>query len=253
MNTDTEHIISLLERLGLSSNEAITYRTLLELESVSIRKVAERTGINRGTTYEAIKKLITYGLVSLKHRGRREYYTAESPEKIYEIIREQRKDLWQTLQNAQKVVPSLLAQKARPQGRPIVRYYEDDEGIVTILKDVLQTCGQMKTPEYYAYSSRPLRQYLYRKFPKFTERRVDEGIRVKVIAIGEGGEPAAESERKWLPEPENGEISSYTIIYSNKVASFSISADFTPYGVVIEDNGLSAMQRLLFIQLWDKL
>jgi hypothetical protein len=82
---------------------------------------------------------------------------------------------------------------------------------------------------------------------------VGEGIRVKVIAIGEGGEPAAESERKWLPEPENGEISSYTIIYGDKVASFSISADFTPYGVVIEDNGLSAMQRLLFIQLWDKL
>jgi sugar-specific transcriptional regulator TrmB len=253
MNSDTESITPLLKSLGLSDKEALTYQALLELESVSIRKVAEHTGINRGTTYEAIKKLITYGLVSLKRRGKREYYTAESPEQIYSIIREQRKDLWQTLQNAQQIVPSLVAQKVRNQGHPVVRYYEGDEGIVTILKDVLRTCGQMKTPEYYAYSSRPLRQYLYRRFPHYTDRRVDEGIRVKVIAIGEGGEPAAESERKWLPEPENGEISSYTIIYDNKVASFSISADLTPYGVVIEDDGLSAMQRLLFFQLWNRL
>jgi hypothetical protein len=49
----------------------------------------------------------------------------------------------------------------------------------------------MDQPEYYAYSSRPLRQYLYRKFPHFTEQRIAEGIAVKVIAIGEGGDPAS--------------------------------------------------------------
>jgi sugar-specific transcriptional regulator TrmB len=253
VNDDNTEVTQLLEQLGLNQAEAATYQALLSLEAVSIRKVADRSGINRGTTYEAIKKLLTYGLVSVRHSGKREYYSAESPEKIYEIIREKRKDLWETLQAAQKVVPELLAKNVRPEGRPLVRYYEDDEGIVTILKDVLQTCGQLKTPEYYAYSSRPLRQYLYRKFPQFTERRVAEGISVKVIAIGEGGDPASVSERKWLGEPEKGGISSYVIIYGNKVASISISKDFTPYGVVTEDSGTASMQRLLFEQLWQHL
>jgi sugar-specific transcriptional regulator TrmB len=253
MKSDNLKPSRLLLQLGLTDVEAATYLALLELETVSIRKVAEKTGINRGTTYEALKSLINWGLVSVRQTGQREYYSAESPSKIHDIIKDQRKELFQASVEAQAVVPRLLAQGARPQGRPLVRYYEDDEGVVTILKDVLQTCGKMDDPHYYAYSSRPLRQYLYRKFPQFTDRRIREGINVKVIAIGEGGEQAAESERKWLPEPASGEISSYSIIYGNKVASISISSDFTPYGVVIEDAGTAAMQRLLFDQLWQAL
>lgn len=239
--------------LGLSESEAVIYLALLELEAVSIRKVAEKTGINRGTTYELIKQLVAKGLVSVRSSGKREYYSAESPEKIYDMIRDKRKDLLQLQKDAQKLVPTLLAEKARPAGKPLVRYYEDDEGVVAILRDVLQTCGQLDKPEYYVYSSRPLRQYIYRKFPNFTERRIREGIMVKVIAIGEGGDPAAVSERKWLPEPESSTISSYTLIYGNKVAHISISSDFTPYGVVIEDEGVAAMQRLLFERSWDSI
>lgn len=253
MNNDKLSIQKVLLQLGFSEQEAITYLALLELEAVSIRKVAEHTGINRGTTYEIIKRLLNEGLVSVRTSGKREYYSAESPEKIYDIIRDKRKDLLQIQKLASDVVPKLLAKSVRPAGRPIVKYYEDDEGVVTILKDVLQTCSKLDKPEYYAYSSRPLRQYLYRKFPTFTQRRINEGILVKVIAVGEGGDPAAVSERKWLSESPDSGISSYTLIYGNKVAQISISKDFTPYGVVMEDAGAASMQKLLFETLWKNL
>jgi len=253
MEGDKTEVEVLLQQIGLSPQEAKIYVTLLRLESVSVRKVAEVAGINRGTTYDAIKKLVTHGLVGVRKSGQREYFSAESPEKIYDILREKRKDLWRSQQLSQKIVPALLAQNARPQGRPIVRYFEGDEGVVTILRDVLQTSAKLQQPEYYVYSSRPLRQYIYRKFPQFTRRRIDEGIQVRVIAIGEGGDPADNSERKWLPEPLETHISSYTIIYGHKMALISISKDYTPYGVVIEDAGTASMQRLLFDQLWHKL
>lgn len=250
MNNDKMTLQKLLLELGFPEVDAETYWALLNLDTVSVRKVSERSGINRGTTYEAIKRLVATGLVHVRKSGAREYFSAESPEKIYDLIRDRRKELWQTQQAAQQFIPELLAKKARPQGRPLVRYYEDDEGVVAILRDVLQTCGQLENPEYYVYSSRPLRQYLYRKFPQFTDRRIAEGIMVKVIAVGEGGDPAGHSERKWLPEPTGADISSYTLIYADKVASISISNDYTPYGVVIEDAGVAAMQRLLFERLW---
>lgn len=250
MHDDKLTVQQLLRELDFSDAEAETYWALLNLETVSIRKVAEQSGINRGTTYEAIKQLVTAGLVHARRSGAREYYSAESPEKIYDLIRDKRKELWQTQQQAAQLIPELLAKKARPQGQPLVKYYEDDEGVVAILRDVLHVCGQLDEPQYYVYSSKPLRQYIYRKFPQFTDRRVKEGIAVKVIAVGEGGDPAAVSERKWLPEPTSGEISSYTIIYGDKVANISISNDYTPYGVVVEDAGAAAMQKLLFERLW---
>jgi sugar-specific transcriptional regulator TrmB len=213
--------------------------------------VAAHTGINRGTTYEALKNLVNIGLVSVKQQGQREQYTAESPDKIFDIIRDKRRDLADASEAAKSIVPDLLARKANEQGRPLVRYYEGDAGIVTILKDVLQTCRDMKRPEYYAYSSQKVRQYLYRRYPQFTDRRIAEDIKVKVIAVGEGGDEAAKSERKWLPNPPQSGISSYTLIYGNKIATIAIATDDTPYGVVIEDAGAAAMQRLLFNQLWN--
>lgn len=253
MQDDKMTIQGLLLDIGFSEADAETYWALLNLETVSVRKVAERSGINRGTTYEAIKRLVSAGLVTARKKGEREYFSAESPEKIYDLIRDKRKDLWQVQQQAQKVIPEVLARKARPKGRPLVKYYEDDEGVVAILRDVLQTCAQLDVPEYYVYSSRPIRQYIYRKFPQFTDRRIKEGIAVRVIAVGEGGEVAERSERKWLSEPSGAGISSYTLIYGDKVAQISISNDFTPYGVVVEDAGTAAMQRLLFERLWQTL
>jgi len=253
MKDDKLTVQSLLAELGFTTAEAETYWALLNLETVSIRKVAELSGINRGTTYDAIKRLLAAGLAHARKSGEREYYSAESPEKIYDIIREQRKHLVDAQRQAQVLIPELLARKARPQGRPLVRYYEDDEGVVAILKDVLQTCAQLETPEYRVYSSRELRQYLYRKFPQFTERRVQEGITVKAIAIGQGGEPAEMSARKWLNDAAETGVSSYMLIYGDKVAHISISSDYTPYGVVIEDHGTAAMQRLLFEQIWSQL
>ncbi|MFO0882195.1 MAG: helix-turn-helix domain-containing protein [Candidatus Saccharimonadales bacterium] len=250
MSDDKITIQKLLKDLGFKQAEAETYWTLLRLDNVSIRKVAEKSGINRGTTYEAIKALVQAGLVIVKKSGAREYYTAESPEKIYDLIRDKRKSLWRSQQEAQKVIPEVIAKRARPEGKPIVKYYEDDEGVVTILKDVLQTVSRLNSPEYYVYSSKALRQYIYRKFPRFTERRIEEGVFVKVIAVGEGGDKVDSSERKWLPNPNDEQLSSYTIIYGTKVAHISISRDLTPYGVVIDDVGTANMQRLLFEQLW---
>jgi sugar-specific transcriptional regulator TrmB len=253
MKSSQKDLEIIFSQLGLESDEMRVYQSLLELENASIRKVAEHCGINRGTTYDILKILVQKGLVSTVKSGQRERYTAESPEKIFTLLQDKRKELWQAQELAKELVPEMLARSAQPQGKPLVRYYEDDDGVVAILKDVLQTCRILERPEYVAYSSRPLRQYLYRKFPQFTERRVEEGIEVRVIAVGEGGDKAPHAERKWLAEPADGTMSSYMIVYGNKVAHISISENLTPYGVVIEDSGVASMQRILFENIWHRL
>lgn len=257
MDNDNTRLVDLLRSVDVPPNEAQTYAALLRLESVSIRKLAAATGINRGTTYDALKNLVALGLASVKSdNGKRERYTAESPERIYDIIRDKRHELLEASNSAKDLVPHLLANQASPSGQPLVRYYEGDEGVATILKDVLQTCRSLGQPEYIAYSSDQVRRYLYREYPQFTERRIAEGIAVKVIGVGgSGGESgdAPLSQRKQLPNQPAGTVSSYIIVYGSKVATVSITTSDTPYGVVIEDAGAAAMQRLLFEKLWSSL
>ena len=252
MDTDNSDIEHIFEALGLGRADTLTYLALLQQGSVSIRKLALATGINRGTTYEALKRLTAIGLVHMRHEADRERFAAEDPEKLLTIIRDKKRDLVELDAAAKNIVPRLLAARSDI-SQPLVKYYEGDAGVVTILRDVLQTCRQLPKREYYAYSSSPIRQYLYRRFPLFTAQRIAAGIVVKVIAVGEGGEVTELSERKWLHSPDSSVASSYTIIYGNKVATISIAANDTPYGVVIEDNGAASLQRLLFEQLWSYL
>ncbi len=244
---------SLLEALGLKPAESNIYLSLLENGPDSIRGIAAQTNINRGTTYESLKVLITRGLVSFNQKGERKKYIAENPDKILELLEDKKREMAKLDREAQTVIPALQALSYHRGDEPFVRFYEDDEGIATILRDVLATMTASKTQEYYVYSSRPIRQYLYRSFPNFTRRRIKEGIFVKVIAVGEGGDPAETSERKWLAAPSDEHVSSYTLIYGTKIAMISVAADDTPYGVIIDEPGAAAMQRLLFTQLWNKL
>lgn len=249
MQTD-EH--KLLTTLGLTTTEAQTYLGLLELGPASIRQVANSTNINRGTTYECLKRLVTKRLVHVNQKGQRRKYTAAHPEIIYDLLDDRRRELATFTDQARLTIPRMANLSSSHQGQPTVRFYEDDEGIVAILKDVLTSMAKEQDKTYYVYSSRSLRHYIYRHFPNFTRQRIKAGIKVRVLAIGIGGDSVELADRKWLPGPEE-HTASYIIIYANKVAQISISADDTPYGVIIEEPGVAAMQKYLFEQLWNKI
>lgn len=253
MKEEDKDFMPILESIGIDGETQHIYLALLKDGSLSIRRLSALTGINRGKTYEILKRLVALGLVTFKRSGEQRRFAAETPLRIYDLIEEKKQELAHVEEQAEEIVPALLALGKRLDGKPVVRFYEDDEGVVAILRDVLATVGKLPKKEYYAYSSRPLRHYLYRKFPNFTRRRINEQIFVRVIALGEGGDPAELSLRKSIIEPSNPELSSYILIYGTKVATISVSTDAVPFGVVIDEPGVAATQKLLFERLWESL
>lgn len=240
----------LLEGLGIKPQEADVYLQLLEHGTSSIRTLATLTHRNRGLVYECLKSLTEIGLVTYIQRGQRKTYAAASPEVINTLITERELTLRQLHHEAESLIPGLMAFDRRGLGEPAVSFYQDDEGVANILRDVLATTERLSVREYHVYSSQLLRQYVYKRFPSFTQKRIKAGIFVRAIAVGEGGGPAELSERRWLGDPMHDNMSSYTLIYGHKLALISLSADGTPYGVVIEEPGVAAMQRHIFSQLW---
>jgi HTH-type transcriptional regulator, sugar sensing transcriptional regulator len=246
---------STLLKLGLSEDEIMVYHALLgEVESTSIRALAARTGINRGAVYEALKNLVSINLVSYNRKGDRKYYFAERPSHIFELIEDRKRELEALQVRATSLVPRMEAISKRHNEKPIVRFYEHDEGVVNILHDLLKTTSELSPKEYYAYSSRAIRPYMYRSFPNFNQQRLKLGVHAKVIKIGEGAGPVIPyDECKWLKESGSEDSASYSFIYGDKVAMVSVSADETPYGVIIQERGVAVMQKLLFDKLWSSL
>jgi hypothetical protein len=120
-----------------------------------------------------------------------------------------------------------------------------------ILEDVLEKCENSAEREYRIYSDVNIREYLYDGFESFSDARIAKDIKVKVLAIGSGGELRGLDERKWLDIKNS--TPTYTIIYPGNVAFISLNAKGELVGVVIDNEGVFQTQKQIFDELWEKL
>ncbi len=242
--------INILKKLGFSDKEAKIYLSLLSLGPSSVRKLAEISEINRGTAYDILKSLQDKGIVSYYNKDTKQYFVAENPEKLHDLVKKQQDELSSVDSQLEKMISELHALHNKGGDRPVARYYGKNE-INKILEDVLATCEDSADKLYRIYSAEGMREYLYESFPTFSDVRIAKGIGVKVIAIGEGGELRGLDERKWLKTEET--TNTYIIIYPGKTAYISLNAKSEPIGVVIENDGVCKTQKLIFDNLWKTL
>ncbi len=239
----------IFEQLGLSAREVTLYRTLLTLGPSSIRTIAEQSGINRGTAYECLKEMQLKGVVTYLPKGKRRYFSPRDPDVLLQMAEERRQSLDQAIdQLKSRVIPEL--HHLRPAFNTAnVQFYEGDAGIELVLRDILNTVSQQQVREYSVFSSKPIRAHLYRPFPNFTNQRIQKQIGVRVIAIGEGGEDAKLSERKWI-RTEGPVDAAYIALYPPKIAIISLASENYPTAVVIDSKEVAAAQQIVFDTLW---
>lgn len=242
--------INILKKLGFSDKTARVYLALVCLGPSSVRDLAKKTEINRGTIYESLKWLKDIGLVNFYEKETKQYFVAEDPNKLYELVQKQASELEDANKKLNGFVSELKSVYDKGGERPVARYYEKGE-IRKILEDVLERCEQSGEMVYRIYSDSALREYLYDGFESFSDARVAKGISVKVIAIGGGGELRGLDERKWLDIKKSAPT--YILIYSGNTAYISLDAKGELVGVVIENEGIYETQREIFDALWNKL
>jgi len=243
--------ITLLKKLGFSDKSVTVYMTLLRLGPSSVRQLAEESGLNRGSAYDALKWLQEQGLVNFYNQDTKQYFVAEEPSRLQQLLERRSGELSQLQQQLQKFVPELASLYDRQGERPVARYYQGRSGLHAILQDVLQTLESASDKIYRIYSTVRIREYLYEGFENFSDERVKRGIQVKVIAMGEGGILRGLDERKWISAAD--ESRTYIMIYANKTAYISLDAADQPIGVVVDNEGIAQTQKIIFDHLWKTL
>lgn len=239
-------------QLNLTEREVTIYKALLALGPSAIRTIADKAAINRGTTYDTLKVLQQKGIVTYQPKGKRRYFSAREPEVLLDLATEQQRKLdLATEQLRNRVIPELHHLKPDISAAN-VQFYEGDDGIEWVLRDLLKTVEKTESKSYSVFSSKPIRKHLYRPFPNYTVQRIQKGLEVKVIAIGEGGEEADLSERKWI-KTDNPVDAAYIAIYPPKVAIISLLSENYPSAVVIESKEVAAAQQIVFDTLWNLL
>ena len=93
-----------------------------------------------------------------------------------------RQQLEQTLLELKsEIIPGL--KQLKPEFRSgNVRFYEGDDGVETVLRDILQSVSKQEDKTYCVISTSHIRDHLYRPFPNFTIKYLCLiGLRNKIV------------------------------------------------------------------------
>ncbi len=245
-----------LQNLGLSEKEAKVYTTALELGSDTVQNIAKQAGINRATTYVQIDALKKKGLMSEIEKGKKTYYTAESPDILSRLVDKEEIQLNFKKQELMRVLPNLanFFSKSSPDSdKPKVRFFEGDDGVAQIRKDFLKTRNETI---YCFINFDQVLQKFTKNHDKFTQERVARNIKSNIIYTRDKGkaeinkEPGKLREMKFVAKskfPFDADIT----IYRNKIAIVSYKGD--SIGMIIESKQIADTFKAIFFLIWDNL
>lgn len=242
-----------LKTLGLTDKEAKVYLSALELGPQPVQEISKKAGVNRATTYVMIESLTRRGLMSSFEKGKKRYFSAEEPDRLFNVIKAQQKELKEQEDMIKKIMPDLMAINAVAKHHPRVRFFEGIEGAKSIMQDLQDTKVD--------YIEQALDVDEYRKhfkdedFPEHRQRLISAKVKFKGIITTKGAPPdmIAQNETlakqfKYVPKEKfifPGEL----IIYGNKVAMITFKGKVM--GVIIENDEIRQMISTIFNMAWD--
>lgn len=240
-----------LKKLGLSDKEVKVYISLLEYGAISVRSLAELAGLNRGTTYDILKRLQEVGLVSYYHQHTKQKFIAEDPEKLLGLIESKEKEIKNVKSGINNLIPELKSLQDKGGSGPVTKYFEGARGVKYILDDVLLSFEKQEEKEYFIYSAANVSDDINDAYPDFTKTRIKKKIKVKAISLSKGGKVNGLDERKWLGT--NNESATFILLYSGKCAYISRDVKGSPVGVIIENENIYQTQKTIFLEIWKNL
>jgi HTH-type transcriptional regulator, sugar sensing transcriptional regulator len=241
----------LLDLLGLTEKDRDVYLALLQLGAAPLRRIAESSSLNRATAYDALQRLIAAGLVHYLDAKRHRYFVAEDPERLRTLMNRRELALEEAREDLNAIIPEIRAIIGRDAHRPPVRYLEGNQGVRELLEDVLAVSAKSKGKMYRIYSSSDLREQILASWTRFTAERKAQGISVRAISMGEGGQTAGLDERRWLSHEDSAPT--YVFLYGSKTAYVGLDRRKQLFAVVIEDAAMAQTQKLIFDSLWKTL
>jgi|TARA_Y100000031_G_scaffold140545_1_gene168347 sugar-specific transcriptional regulator TrmB len=241
-------MIPQLKQLGLSEKEAKVYLASLELGQATVQEIARKADVNRPTTYVIIETLMKKGLISSFHKGKKQYFLTVDPERLFEIVEDEKRNIEGKKRILKKILPQLKSLNVAKKDRPVVRYYEGKQGIESMIEEFLQTTNDVVRMIY----SRDAIESVFNKkeIASWAEQRIKRKIKTKVLyTYRKGSISAPYGNRRKIPL-EKFPTSCDIAVYDDKVRIASLGERLT--GVIIEDKEIAESIKSIIDLAWDQ-
>jgi len=243
-----------LVHLGLRAKEVLVFLTLARLGCQPASIIAQRSSLNRATTYAILESLMQRGFVSKVFKDKVQSFSAITPRKILELMKVKKLELERQERHLNSVMPSLMGMMTPQLTAPKVTYFEGEEGVKNVMEETLKSTETMLCYcPLEKWLDGPLayyiRDYVYRRTQILKiPNRVLESDTVQSRTFFYMESPPEFTDLRFIPANimlSHSEVN----IFDNKVAMVSLLPGHM-FGVIIESQEIADTQKAIFELAW---
>lgn len=259
----TKVINSLLQRVlsefSLGETDLNVYLATLSLGTAPASKIAKKAGLNRVTTYQALKRLAENGLANThtKQSSSVQYFQVDSIDTLIAKLEEKQSKIQAELDELHTHKQALHDLYDHTFASPEVALYTGKEGVKTVIMDTLAERPK-ETLSFASGSS------LLAFDDNFTQDYYNKRVALKIPT--KGIIPGTEAVKKrWTKDinqkelrqlryisPKLDHLEHEIEIYGNNVAFMSMKKN-AEHGIIIRSKTISDALREIFHILWERL
>ena len=216
-------------------------------------EISTKAGINRPTAYVQVESLKKFGLVSTQTKGKKQFFIAESPDQLENMLDQKKLDIENKKEELTKLLPELSSMFKVAGDRPQVRFFEGTEGLLKIQKELLRS----DVREVVSFSSADGIIKIFPDHPQeLSSKRVQKGIKSRLIYTSERGamlkrvDDEMLRETKFIP-PDKFPFKSDIAVYGDTISISALEGKVV--GTIITHKELADSFRAIFNLLWGSL
>lgn len=240
-----------LEKIGLSGKEARVYLAALESGESTVQKISLKANVNRTTTYIILESLMKKGLCSTFYKDKRTFFIAESPEGLDRIFKIQKNEIVSKQNALDKIIPQLKAIYNRQEDKPIVRFFEGREGILSMSVSLMG--GKKKVePIRMIYPVDELEKiFSTHEREEAKKARLEENIKTKVLyTFRRGVKPSTKTGERIKIDEIKFPVGADIALFNGKIRMASLGGKKLT-GVIIQDEAIYQTLVSLFELAWE--
>lgn len=176
--------LSILKKIGLTDSEIGLYQILLDSGELTAGEIIKKSNLKRGDCYNKLYSLERRGLISEVERKGKKIFRPEHPDRIQGQLDKQYKDLVETKNVIESIMPTIKSQYNMVRGKPQVKFYEGVEGIKEIYDRILQDVPENGSFDLVRakYEKVYDEQIVPNVLMPFVRKRAKKGIKVNALA-----------------------------------------------------------------------
>jgi sugar-specific transcriptional regulator TrmB len=239
-----------LQQIGLTEKEAKVYLASLTLGKATANEISKKADLKRPTTYFTIDLLMEKGLVSSIHEEKKQYFMAESPERLVDVLHKREDELRREGEKLKEIIPDLKKLSPKAEEGPVVKYYKGKEGTYNMAKSLLQQMPDNETV-YIIYPHDDVAStFTKEERENLKFQRSNKKTMIFSFYTSDTEELLdTESIKRHKLSKQKHEVSADIAVYGNLIRLSTFSGR-EPLGIVIEDRSIAETMRTLFKMAW---